>query len=123
MSVDALGMSSSRPIALSRDQEVDLRVISWLDIAVVLLLVGSLALALLFIRRPAPAGRRHAADLVSSVLVAVAVVTATGPTARAAGPPDPLFAYYYIWFNAGSWNRAKTDYPLLGRYSSDDRGR
>jgi phospholipase C len=121
VSVEALGMSSSRPIALSRDQEVDLRVISWLDIAVVLMVLGSLALALLFIRRPAAAGRRHAARVVSSVLIAVAVVTATDPPARAAGPPDPLFAYYYIWFNAGSWNRAKIDYPLLGRYSSDER--
>jgi hypothetical protein len=43
------------------------------------------------------------------------------PGARAASPADPLFAYYYIWFNADSWNRAKTDYPLLGRYSSDER--
>jgi len=32
----------------------------------------------------------------------------------------PLLAYYYIWFDANSWNRAKTDYPLLGKYSSDD---
>jgi len=29
-------------------------------------------------------------------------------------------AYYYIWFDEKSWDRAKTDYPLLGRYSSDD---
>ncbi len=34
--------------------------------------------------------------------------------------PIPILAYYYIWFDTGSWNRAKTDYPLLGRYSSDD---
>ncbi|MBE0686640.1 MAG: glycoside hydrolase family 99-like domain-containing protein [Anaerolineaceae bacterium] len=34
--------------------------------------------------------------------------------------PVPVLAYYYIWFDSGSWNRAKTDYPLLGRYSSDD---
>ncbi len=34
--------------------------------------------------------------------------------------PIPLFAYYYIWFNVSSWDRAKKDYPLLGRYSSDD---
>jgi phospholipase C len=121
VSVEALGISSSRPVALSRDQEVNLRVISWLDVAVVVLLLGSLAMALLFVRRPAPAGGRHAARLVSSVLVAVAIVTATSPPARAAGPPDRLFAYYYIWFNAGSWNRAKIDYPLLGRYSSDER--
>jgi Glycosyl hydrolase family 99 len=41
------------------------------------------------------------------------------PSTRAGDPP--LFAYYYIWFNPTSWNRAKTDYPLLGRYSSDER--
>ncbi len=34
--------------------------------------------------------------------------------------PIPVLAYYYIWFNATSWNRAKSDYPLVGRYSSDD---
>jgi hypothetical protein len=32
----------------------------------------------------------------------------------------PLFAYYYIWFDTQSWDRAKTDFPLLGKYSSDD---
>src|SRR5262245_17421603 len=32
----------------------------------------------------------------------------------------PVLAYYYIWFDTKSWDRAKTDYPLLGRYSSDD---
>ena len=37
VSVDALGISSSRPIALSGDQDVRLQVISWLDIAIVLL--------------------------------------------------------------------------------------
>jgi len=39
-----------------------------------------------------------------------------------AAPPDriPVLAYYYIWFDANSWNRAKIDFPLLGRYSSDD---
>jgi hypothetical protein len=31
----------------------------------------------------------------------------------------PILAYYYIWFDAQSWDRAKMDYPLLGRYSSD----
>jgi Glycosyl hydrolase family 99 len=35
--------------------------------------------------------------------------------------PIPVMAYYYIWFDTASWNRAKIDYPLLGRYSSDDR--
>ena len=50
------------------------------------------------------------------------------PLTRAASQPIintpdnsvPLLAYYYIWFDTQSWDRAKTDYPLLGRYSSDD---
>jgi hypothetical protein len=33
----------------------------------------------------------------------------------------PLLAYYYIWFDPRMWGRGKVDYPLLGRYSSDDR--
>src|SRR5919199_521321 len=48
-----------------------------------------------------------------------ALALTLAPSARAADPP-PLFAYYYIWFNPSSWNRAKIDYPTLGRYSSDD---
>jgi hypothetical protein len=32
----------------------------------------------------------------------------------------PVLAYYYIWFDTRSWRRAKTDYPLVGRYSSDN---
>ena len=36
MSADALGISSSRPVALSGDQRVEVRVVSWLDIFVVL---------------------------------------------------------------------------------------
>jgi hypothetical protein len=35
--------------------------------------------------------------------------------------PVPVLAYYYIWFDSQSWRRAKTDYPLLGNYTSDDR--
>lgn len=34
--------------------------------------------------------------------------------------PIPVLAYYYIWFDPKSWDRAKTDYPLLGRYSSSN---
>jgi len=40
--------------------------------------------------------------------------------ASGAGEPEPLLAYYYIWYDHSSWRRAKTDYPLLGRYSSDN---
>ena len=34
--------------------------------------------------------------------------------------PVPVLAYYYQWFSHASWNRAKTDYPLIGTYSSSD---
>ena len=39
---------------------------------------------------------------------------------RLGSSPTPLLAYYYIWFNHSSWNRAKKDYPLIGTYSSGD---
>lgn len=42
------------------------------------------------------------------------------PSTETAARPVPLLAYYYIWFDIRSWRRAKTDYPLLGRYSSDN---
>jgi Glycosyl hydrolase family 99/Calcineurin-like phosphoesterase len=46
------------------------------------------------------------------------------PTASAAVPEAghgaPVLAYYYQWFSHKSWDRAKIDYPLAGRYSSDD---
>jgi hypothetical protein len=32
----------------------------------------------------------------------------------------PVYAYFYQWFTPSSWRRAKVDYPLRGRYSSDD---
>lgn len=46
-------------------------------------------------------------------------VAQTG-TAEPQANPIPILAYYYIWFDEKSWDRAKIDYPLLGRYSSDD---
>jgi hypothetical protein len=45
------------------------------------------------------------------------------PTLAASSAPNrpiPVLAYYYIWYNPSSWNRGKLDYPLIGRYSSDD---
>jgi hypothetical protein len=50
-------------------------------------------------------------------------LAAAQPAAAAPAKPGevPVFAYYYIWFNPTSWQRAKVDYPLLGRYSSDER--
>jgi hypothetical protein len=41
-------------------------------------------------------------------------------TVPGADAKPPVFAYYYIWFSQGSWDRAKTDLPQLGTYSSAD---
>ena len=41
-------------------------------------------------------------------------------TDEAGESPIPVLAYYYIWFEETSWDRAKVDFPSLGRYSSDD---
>ncbi len=54
--------------------------------------------------------------LAAAGLLLVSGLASTAAAAR----PIPVLAYYYIWYNPESWNRAKTDYPLLGRYSSDD---
>jgi hypothetical protein len=52
-----------------------------------------------------------------AVILAVLFLT---PVSAVAQPAQPVFAYYYIWFDKTSWDRAKSDYPALGRYSSDD---
>jgi Glycosyl hydrolase family 71 len=69
-------------------------------------------------------GQQQACRLLGVVLVLViSSIPASGasPVASAARPPLPVLAYYYIWFNPQSWERAKTDLPILGPYSSDDR--
>lgn len=96
--------------------------------------------------RTGPAGSRHSSVVaVAALLALLAPVPVADRPARAAAPRPatapaggvalrggaaagvvpppaavPVLAYYYIWFSPSSWNRAKTDYPLLGRYSSDD---
>jgi hypothetical protein len=47
-------------------------------------------------------------------------ITSAQPITDTSDNSVPLLAYYYIWFDTQSWDRAKTDYPVLGRYSSDD---
>lgn len=66
--------------------------------------------------------------VLACALGASVAVSGTGQAAAAGHPsgaepvasPTPLLAYYYLWYNHGSWNRAKTDYPMIGRYSSGD---
>jgi hypothetical protein len=83
----------------------------WKKISIALLVVAIVsALAVLaaeFIRARGPAAGAPSAG-------------STSPTVQGANPV-PTLAYYYIWFDTPSWDRAKTDTPLLGRYSSDDR--
>ena len=59
--------------------------------------------------------------LVAALFVLTLPAPALAVTEPAKTDPIPVLAYYYIWFDPTSWDRAKTDYPLLGRYSSDDR--
>jgi hypothetical protein len=54
-------------------------------------------------------------------LVTAIPARAKQPVSSTGDNPVPVFAYYYIWFDSNSWNRAKVDYPLLGHYTSDDR--
>lgn len=63
------------------------------------------------------------AGLVLAGLALAALASAApAPAAPAGGAenPTPVLAYYYIWFDPSSWDRAKIDYPTLGRYSSDN---
>jgi hypothetical protein len=55
-----------------------------------------------------------------SATSAAAADTPTATPAPAAAARAMLFAYYYIWFDPQSWDRAKVDLPQLGKYSSDD---
>lgn len=72
-----------------------------------------------------------------AALLAVAMLSAGPPTTEArrdvahpvessvpiaAGVPGRpvVLAYYYIWFDVPSWERAKTDLPTLGKYDSAD---
>jgi Glycosyl hydrolase family 99 len=56
-----------------------------------------------------------------AALTATPLLMAPKPAyASLADDPVPLFAYYYIWYDRSSWNRAKDDFPELGRYSSGD---
>jgi hypothetical protein len=53
VAVDAPGMAPARPVALSRNQEVELKVITYIDMALVGFLLAALAIGLLVARRPA----------------------------------------------------------------------
>ncbi len=55
------------------------------------------------------------------VVVLSTLLALTVPMVAPAAPSrPPVWAYYYIWFNVSSWNRAKRDFPLIAKYSSDE---
>jgi hypothetical protein len=57
-----------------------------------------------------------------ALLAGLLLVAAIPSGAMGQSRPDdpPVFAHYYIWYQTTSWNRAKIDFPLAGRYSSDE---
>jgi hypothetical protein len=73
------------------------------------------------------APRARSAVIACAVGASIAM-TGAGPAAAARHPaatepvmsPTPVLAYYYLWFTHHSWIRAKTDYPLIGKYSSGE---
>jgi hypothetical protein len=66
--------------------------------------------------------------VLTGVSPAVAAVSAAPTVPTVAACPDrpaqparpPVLAHFYQWFTPSSWDRAKIDYPAVGRYSSDD---
>jgi hypothetical protein len=68
---------------------------------------------------PKPARLATPATSPTATILSPSITETLAPTST---PMEtvPVLAYYYIWFDTQSWERAKTDYPLLGRYSSDD---
>ena len=75
------------------------------------------------LRRALAAGGLAAA-LSAALPVTGAQATRSGPAVPAQGQSTvsrvPVLAFYYQWFSHSSWSRAKTDYPLIGTYSSSD---
>jgi len=87
----------------------------------------------------ADAGPRHSSSAAPSSSAAAPPATSAAPIATRPSPSEsastsppptlapgaaraiPVWAYYYIWFDPSSWERAKSDTPLLGTYSSDER--
>ncbi|MGH3444647.1 MAG: hypothetical protein ACRDPB_04675, partial [Nocardioidaceae bacterium] len=132
------GLAFTRPVAISKNQLVEIQVLTPSDLALLaglvvlvalsFVLVGRRRLVLATLRRLRRRGRKHAAAAMAVAAVLGCALTSTGvpqpaqasPVHQAHGPIQlPTFAYYYIWYQHKSWRRAKIDYPLIGRYSSD----
>jgi Glycosyl hydrolase family 99/Calcineurin-like phosphoesterase len=65
--------------------------------------------------------KRSLAAWCVAIMLSLCCLTQTATAQPVEAPGSlPVLAYYYQWFSPNSWNRAKIDYPLAGRYSSDD---
>jgi glycosyl hydrolase family 99 len=122
LKVQAPGYSPAVPISISKNQVVAMRVVSYLDFAVIAVGGFVFTVGLVLVRRPRLRARLRgklvatsAAALLGALVVATPALAATPPSR-----PIPTFAYYYIWYDHSTWDRAKRDFPELGRYSSDD---
>ena len=141
------GVAINQPLKVTGNNRIELRVISILDILFVLGVGAILIVGLLVWARPGFRAWDHERTplanmtnarflrlsalrlcLSATILIAGALILVIGPRASGQEPladtsePPPVFAYYYIWFDETSWDRAKIDFPLLGRYSSDSVG-
>ncbi len=101
----------------SRGRRIGQAALSGGAVVLLTLLLGALS--------PASQAASHSASPKPSHSGSAARSPTSSPTpapspSRASAQQIPLLAYFYIWFNPTSWNRLKIDYPLLGRYSSDD---
>jgi len=122
--VQAPGYSPAVPVAVSKNQVVALRVLSFLDLGVGAVGAFLFLFGLVVLRRPHLRARLRLRPRLAGAATMLALgALVAAPTAAAGTAPSrpiPTFAYYYIWYDHSSWRRAKQDYPQLGRYSSDD---
>ena len=73
--------------------------------------VAALLCAVLLVARPSAAGAQR--DMSQAL-------ASSSPIAAAVTDRPVVLAYYYIWFDTPSWERAKIDLPALGKYDSAD---
>ncbi|MDN5852262.1 MAG: metallophosphoesterase [Actinomycetia bacterium] len=64
--------------------------------------------------------RRAIVGVVAVMWLLTAMAAPLPAAATPVRPFLPVFAYYYQWIDPPYWERAKADYPLIGRYTSDD---
>jgi Glycosyl hydrolase family 71 len=84
------------------------------------LTAAALVAAGVLVATPSLASSGSATSSPKPATSAVSPASSAPSPATSASTPIPVYAYFYQWFSATSWNRAKQDYPLAGRYSSDD---